>query len=81
MTLEALKNANRVIGIKQVTKAVNKGFVESVFLADDADERVLKPLEELCKSKNIEVVKVLAMKDLGQACMIEVGAAAAAILK
>jgi large subunit ribosomal protein L7A len=81
MTLEALKNANRVIGIKQVTKAVNKGFVESVFLADDADERVLKPLEELCESKNIEVIKVSAMKDLGQACMIEVGAAAAAVLK
>jgi len=32
MSLEALKNGKRVIGIKQVTKAVNKGLVGCVFI-------------------------------------------------
>jgi len=81
MSLEALQNANKVIGIKQVTKAVNKGFAEAVFLAEDADQRVLQPLKELCGEKNIATVSVATMVELGTACSIEVGAAAAAVLK
>ena len=56
MTLEALKTADRVIGIKQVTKAINKGTAAQVFIADDADDRVTKPLLELCTEKKVEVV-------------------------
>lgn len=44
MTLEKLKKAERVIGIKQVTKAINKGQALYVFLAADADDRVIDPL-------------------------------------
>ena len=61
MTLEALKNADKVIGIKQVTKAVNKGFAVCVFLADDADARVVEPLQKLCEQKGIETVHAAAM--------------------
>ncbi len=81
MSLEALKNGKRVIGIKQVTKAVNKGLVGCVFIADDADVRVLQPLRELCGEKNVATENVATMLDLGTACSIEVGAAAAAVLK
>ncbi|MFA6849474.1 MAG: ribosomal L7Ae/L30e/S12e/Gadd45 family protein, partial [Selenomonadaceae bacterium] len=45
MTLETLKDATKVIGVKQVTKSVNKDNVMCVFLANDADERVLMPLK------------------------------------
>ena len=81
MTLEALKNADKVIGIKQVTKAVNKGFAVCVFLADDAHARVVEPLQKLCEQKGIETVHAAAMQELGEACAIEVGAAAAAVLR
>jgi large subunit ribosomal protein L7A len=81
MSLEALKNGKRVIGIKQVTKAVNKGLVGCVFIADDADVRVLQPLRELCGEKKVATENVATMADLGTACSIEVGAAAAAVLK
>ena len=81
MALEALKDAGRVIGIKQVTKAVQRGAAASVFIADDADERVLRPLSELCREKEIPVVHAGSMQELGKACSIEVGAAAAAVLK
>lgn len=36
-----LKNAKRVIGIKQVTKAVKNDLAKCVYIADDADDRVL----------------------------------------
>ncbi|MBR3458588.1 MAG: ribosomal L7Ae/L30e/S12e/Gadd45 family protein [Selenomonadaceae bacterium] len=81
MALDALKNANRVIGIKQVTKAVRKGIVRDVYVADNADERCLAPLIALCGEQAMELFHVDSMKELGEACGIEVGAAAAAVLK
>ena len=81
MTLESLRNAERVIGVKQVTKAVQKSRADTVFLADDADERVTQPLLDLASEIGVQVVHVPTMQELGKACSIEVGAAAAAVLK
>lgn len=81
MTLEMLKKAQRVIGIKQVTKAINKDQVLCVFLGTDADGRVTEPLKSLCNDKEIPVEAVGTMEELGKACSIEVGAAAVAVLK
>lgn len=78
--LEELKKAKRVIGIKQVSKAVNNGYAEYVFLAKDADDRVLEPLISLCKKNKTKMVTGSTMAELGKACSIEVGAAAAAII-
>ena len=79
-TLEALKEGRKVIGIKQVTKAVNKGKAVKVLFAEDADERVTAPLKELCGEKGIKTEVPGTMKELGEACAIEVGAAAVALL-
>lgn len=81
MTLESLKGAARVIGVKQVTKAVQKSQADAVFLADDADGRVTEPLLHLADEIGVPVVHVSTMQELGKACSIEVGAAAAAVLK
>lgn len=81
MTLDTLKSANRVIGIKQVSKAVKRESVMSVFIADDADERVTAPLVLLCEEHGVAVEHAGSMQELGKACGIEVGAAAAAVLK
>jgi len=81
MTLEALKTAKRVIGIKQVAKAVKREAATEVFIADDADAKVVEPLETLCAEQNVPVSRVSSMKELGTACNIEVGAAAAAAIK
>ena len=81
MTLEALKTAKRVIGIKQVAKAVKREAAMEVFIADDADAKVVEPLETLCTEQNVPVSRVSSMKELGTACNIEVGAAAAAAVK
>ena len=81
MTLDALKGASRVMGIKQVSKAVKRGDATCVFLADDADTRVIEPLIVLCQGQGVPVEHAATMADLGNACGIEVGAAAAAILR
>lgn len=80
MTLEALKNANRVIGIKQVAKAVKRGNAKEVFIAEDAEARVTEPLMALCEEQQVPVSQESTMQELGTACGIEVGAAAAAVI-
>ncbi len=79
--ISVLKNVKCVIGIKQVTKTVKNDLAKCVYIADDADDRVLSPLKKLCESKMIEIIVVPSMAELGKSCNIEVGAAAAALIK
>ena len=70
-----------VVGAKQLKKAVLKGAARQVFLARDADPAVTEPLEALCRRQGVPYCQVRSMADLGRACHIEVGAAAAAIVE
>ena len=81
MTLEALKASKRVIGLKQVTKAVKRQAAECVFVADDAEVHVVEPLAALAEEFQVPLVRVATMKELGAAAHIDVGAATAAIVK
>ena len=69
-----------VAGAKQLRKALNSGKAYRVYLARNADPAITEPLEALCKQMNIQYAWVRSMTELGQACGIEVGAAAAAAL-
>ena len=80
MTLEALKNNSKIVGTKQTLKAIEKEKVRMVFIAMDADSKVVAPLVDRCAQKNIPVEKVATMVALGKACGIEVGTASAAII-
>lgn len=81
MGLEGLKQANKVVGAKQVKKALEKDRVKMVYFAQDADRHVIDPLREICTQKGIPVETAETMKELGEACRIDVGAATVAILK
>ena len=78
--LAELRNHPKIVGMKQLRKALLKGGVSRVYLAQDADPAVTMPLAELAQSRGIEVLWVGSMHDLGRACSIDVGAAAAATL-
>lgn len=78
--LEELKTAKKVVGVKQLRKALGAGSVKKVFIADDADPLLTDPIAERCRQMNIPVISVPTMKQLGAACGICVGAAMAAIL-
>ena len=69
-----------VAGAKQLRKAMAAQKVCRVFLAKNADPAITEPLEALCKQNNVSYTWVKTMTDLGSACGIEVGAAAAAAI-
>lgn len=71
---------SRAVGTRQTLKALENGTAQVVFVARDAEERVVKPVEELCRRQGTELVYVDNMLELGQYCSINVGAAAAAVL-
>lgn len=81
MSLDTFKMAKKTIGVKQVTKAVEKDLVMAIYIAQDAEERLVEQLSVLCTEKNVPVDKSSTMAELGKACSIEVGAAAVAVLK
>lgn len=81
MTANDFKTAKKVVGIKQVIKAVENGKAKLVVIADDADTRVLQPLLQLSEQKSLTVEHVDSMQELGRLCGIQVGAAAVAFLQ
>ncbi len=70
-----------IVGAKQIRKALDKGIVQSVFLAKNADPEITGPLEAKCKSHHVSCTWVASMDALGKACGIDVGAAAAAAVE
>ena len=77
---EELAKSKFVVGAKQLRKALKNGKARCVFLACNADPAVTEPIAALCQLNKVEIAWVKSMTDLGQACGIEVGAAAAAAI-
>ena len=77
---EELAKSKFVVGAKQLKKALKTGTAQRVFLACNADPAVTEPIAALCQLNKVEIAWVKSMTDLGQACGIEVGAAAAAAI-
>ena len=70
-----------VVGTKQLRKALQAGRAECVYLAENADPAITEPIEEMCGKLHIQITWVRSMAELGQKCGIEVGAAAAAVIR
>ena len=79
-SLAQLGCRNHVVGAKQIRKAFAKSIVSRVYLAKNADPAITEPLIALCQHHSVDFAWVKSMTDLGRACGIEVGAAAAAIV-
>ncbi len=77
--LDLLRESAKVVGAKQLMKAIRSGEIERAFVAQDADIFVTQPIVNLCGEKNIPVEEVRSMKELGTACCIQVPTAAAGI--
>ena len=69
------------VGAKQFRKALRADRVSQVYLAKNADPALTEPIAAQCESAGIRFSWVRTMSELGQACGIEVGAAAATVLK
>ena len=73
-----LRGERIVVGTKQLKKALTNGRARRVWLAENADPAITEPLEALCRIYCVECSWVASKSELGRACGIEVGAAAAA---
>jgi len=81
LLLDEIANSKKVIGSKQVKKAVVKGLARKVYLAADAEPHIIVPLRDLCRQHEVEAAMIDTMEALGKACGIEVGSAAVALVK
>lgn len=82
MSLDRIRLARkRTIGSNQTTKALQQLIATHVYVARDADTRVVQPIVSLAEDKGVSIEWVDTMKQLGKACGIEVGAATAAIIE
>ena len=79
--LSELSQAAKVVGVKQSKKAIREGNAQTVFVADDAEQRVIRPIRDLCFELGVELSEVPTMVELGDAAGIDVGAAVVTLLK
>ena len=78
--LGELNKSRKVVGIKQLRKSLKEGQVLCAFVAENADPRLTDPLMEECGRLGVRLIQVPTMAELGRACGISVGAAAAGLL-
>ena len=79
--LNEISRRKVVVGAKQLRKALVSGTAERVYLAENADPAVTEPILAQCRQNGVAYIWVRSMADLGRACGIEVGAAAAASVR
>ena len=83
---ERLTSNRKVIGTKQLRKALKAGRVRTAYVAADADP-ILRRIavvgldQTLEGFAGVELVEIATMKELGRLCGIHVGAACAALLR
>ena len=79
--MDGLKTSKkRIIGLKQTIKAIKEDRVSKVYVAKDADDHIINNVIKESNGKDIELIYVDTMKELGEACGIEVKASTASIL-
>lgn len=71
----------RVVGTKQVLRALDEGKIARAYVAQDADLLLTKRVVDRCYDMDIPCTQVESMEKLGRACGIDVKAAAAGLLK
>lgn len=81
MTLDDIRTKHFVVGLKETERSLSNGTAAFVFIASDCDDRILKPLLDLCRKEDVPFDQSHTKKELGHACGIKVRAATCAVLK
>ena len=84
--LEAVESARESGKIKkgsnEATKAIERGIAQLVLIGGDVEPaEIVMHLGPLCDEKKIPYLFISKQNDIGAACGLEVGSAAAAIVK
>ena len=75
------KRQLRVVGIRQVLRAVREDKALKVYLAEDADPAMKSVLEAAVNEKRLPLGRVGSMRALAHLCGVDVPASCAALLK
>ena len=81
MIASDFKTSKKGVGIKQAIKALENNTAKVIIVASDADERLVRPVLDLCAEKTVPYEMIESMKELGRLCGIQVGAATVVFLK
>jgi large subunit ribosomal protein L7A len=81
MEADLRRRARRVVGAKETLKRIAEGRAAVVYAARDADAAVVRTVVTAAESHGVAVVYVDTMEELGRLAGIQVGAAAAAVLR
>lgn len=77
--MEIDNNGIRIVGMKQVLRALETESLLAVYLAGDAEAHIRERIESACRAHAVEIRPAPSMRELGEACGIDVGAACAGI--
>ena len=77
--LEKLRNSDKVVGTRRLVRAVLAGEISEVYLAQDADLFIVRQVKDACNQAGVRIVEVDSMKQLGEACCVDVKTASAGI--
>ena len=75
------KRAMRVVGVRQVLRAVRQGRADTVFLAMDAGPALRGMVEQAAREGNVPLRMVATMEELAALCRVDVPSAAAAVYR
>ncbi len=75
------KRALRVVGVRQVLRAIKQDRAEAVFLAMDAGPQFRGEVERAARDANVPLQMVATMEELAALCRVDVPSAAAAVYR
>lgn len=79
--LEKLKNGSKVVGTRRLVRAIQAGEISEAYIANDADLFIVRQVKQACMENGVRMIEVATMKELGQACGVEVKTASAGLKK
>lgn len=80
--MEELRNAaKKAVGSKAVLRALKAGEAVKVYIAADTDTFLYQKVVRAVEEAGLRPVRVESGKELGKCCGLEIGCAAAALLR
>jgi len=80
--VENLINApSKVVGTKQVLRALKAGELKRIYVANNIDTFLFQKIIRAAEAAGIPAVRVESSLELGRACGLEIASAAAGILR
>ncbi len=83
LRMEMLKAAGsrKVVGTKQVLRALKAGNVARVYICSEADTFIYQQVVRAAEEAGIPCIRTASMKELGMICGVDVPTAAAGLLR